>query len=45
MKKKRGNTFFIALRPLLFISHVNLKDSSVADVSKILPPIIVAQCY
>lgn len=44
--KKRGTlSFFIALHPCLFISHVNLKDSSVADVSKILPLIIVAQCY
>lgn len=38
-------SFFITLQQILFTSHVDLKDSSVADVSKILPLIIVAQCY
>lgn len=54
IKKKRKNiknkkagtvSFFITLHPFLFISYVNLKDSSIANVCKILPPIIVAQCY
>lgn len=48
LKEKKRNTkvgtvSFFMTPP--FISYVSLKDSSVADVCKILPPIIVAQCY
>lgn len=52
--KKLGTfSFFIATpapsppTPLFFLhlSRVDFKDSSVAGVCKILPPIIVAQCY
>lgn len=46
-RKQRDEGFLlsITLQLILFASGVDLKDSSVADVSKILPLIIVAQCY
>lgn len=44
-KGVEGFLLSITLQLILFASGVDLKDSSVADVSKILPLIIVAQCY